>query len=189
MQRLRHAFGTRKIRRHHERSGVAGTGARPQCRPRHSRHSGATAPARTYRCAEGDRNHQPGQRCGRLPHRQRRRPHDRHARLLALHALWLHENARKHRLQTAGQARRGHWPQQYRGQAHGIDAARARRHRHHLPQPHARFGRHHAASRCDRGRRGQTQCAHGRYGQARRRGAGCGHEPQRRRPTVWRCGL
>ena len=47
---------------------------------------------------KSDRSHLARQGCGRLPHRQRGRTHDRYARLLALHAVWLHEDARIHRV-------------------------------------------------------------------------------------------
>ena len=59
----------------------------------------------------------------RLPRRQRRRADGRPARLLALHALRLHEDAREHRLRSARQACGGHRPQQHRRQADGADAA------------------------------------------------------------------
>jgi hypothetical protein len=65
----------------------------------------------------------------------------------------------------------------------------AGRHRHRLPQRTKDLKAPDAAGRRDRRRRGQAQRADGRHGQARRRGAGRGHEPQRRRQALRRRGL
>ena len=54
MQRLRHALRAGAIRCAHDRSRTAGAGARAQCRPEHSRHSGAAAPAPAYLRAKSD---------------------------------------------------------------------------------------------------------------------------------------
>ena len=94
-----------------------------------------------HRRAQGDRGHLAAPRTSTASMCQRRRADGRPARLPALHALRLHEDARVHRLRPARQARRRHRPQQHRRQADGADAAAGQRHRHHLPQRDARPGR------------------------------------------------
>ena len=109
---------------------------RPERRPGDPRHPGAAAAAQAHGRAEGHRDDLAGQGRRRLPRRQRRRADGRPARLLALHAVRLHEDARVHRLRPARQARGGDRPQQHRRQADGPDAAAEERHRDHLPQRH-----------------------------------------------------
>ncbi len=119
LRRHRHALRAGKLASRHERGRPAGTGGRAEQRHQHPRHPGSTAVARPHRRPKSDRSHLACQRRGRFPHRQRRRTDDRPAWLLALHTLWLHENAGIDRLRPQGQTCRRDRSQQHRGQAHG----------------------------------------------------------------------
>ena len=84
----------------------AGAHQRAQRRPARPRHPGAAAAAQAHRRPQGDRDHLAGQGRRRLPRGQRRRADGRPARLLALHALRLHEDDREHRRTTCAASTR-----------------------------------------------------------------------------------
>ncbi|CAA9440149.1 MAG: Methenyltetrahydrofolate cyclohydrolase / Methylenetetrahydrofolate dehydrogenase (NADP+), partial [uncultured Ramlibacter sp.] len=157
--------------------------------PGRPRHPGAAAAAQADGQRQGDRDDLARQGRRRLPCGECRRAGHRTAGVLAVHAVRLHEDAGEHRLRPARQARGGDRAQQHRGQADGADAAAEERHRHRLPQRHPGPQVPHPASGCGRGRGGQAQRAHGRHGQARRRGRRRWHEPQRAGQALRRCGL
>lgn len=159
-------------------AGAAGAGGGHEPPGGRGRDPGAAASAGGAGQPGRAGGHPPGEGRGRLPPGECGSPDAGAAPVPALHPRRDHGPAAGVWHLPRRETLCGGGPQQHRGKAHGPAASGGGCHRHRLPQPHAGSGGAVPPGGYPHLRRGSPWPHHLRHGQARRRGRGCGYEPQ-----------